>query len=59
MNLLNNVKVGAFSEIHIALISSKSCAINNLSPPVEAIYLFAESGLKDNFNNNNKRLNES
>ena len=59
MDLLNNVKVGAFSEIHIALKSSKSCAINNLSPPVEAIYLFAESSLKDNFNNNNKRLNES
>ena len=37
------------SEIGIALISSRSCAINNLSPA--AIYLFAENSLKDNFNN--------
>ena len=43
--------VGAVSEIDIALISSRSCAINNLSPPVEAIYLFAENGLIDNFDN--------
>ena len=43
--------VGAISEIDIALISSRSCAINNLSPPVEAIYLFAENSLIDNFDN--------
>ena len=47
---MNNVRIGAVSEIDIALISSRSCAINNLSPPVEAIYLFAENSLKDNFN---------
>ena len=51
IDLLNNVRVGAVSEIDIALISSRSCTINNLSPPVEAIYLFAENSLKDNFNN--------
>ena len=50
-DLLNNLMVGAISEIDIALISSRSCAINNLSPPVEAIYLFAENGLIDNFDN--------
>ena len=54
IDLLNNVRVGAISEIDIALISSRSCAINNLSPPVEALYLFAENSLKDSFNN--KRL---
>ena len=35
-----NVRVVAVSEINIALISSRSCAINNVSPPVEAICLF-------------------
>ena len=50
-DLLNNLMVGAISEIDIALISSRSCAINNLSPPVEAIYLFAENSLIDNFDN--------
>ena len=43
--------VGAISEIDIALISSRSCAINNLSPPAEAIYLFAKNSLIDNFDN--------
>ena len=47
---MNNVRIEAVSEIDIALISSRSCAINNLSPPVEAIYLFAKNSLKDNFN---------
>ena len=51
IDLLNNFKVGAVLEIDIALTSSRSCAINNLSPPVEAIYLFAENSLKDNFSN--------
>ena len=51
IDLLDNLMVGAVSEIDIALISSRSCAINNLSPPVEAIYLFAENGLIDNFDN--------
>ena len=51
IDLLNNVRVGAISEIDIALISSRSCAKSNLSPPVDAIYLFAENSLKDNFNN--------
>ena len=43
IDLLNNVRVGAISEIDISSISSRSCAINNLSPPLEAIYLFAEN----------------
>ena len=47
---MNNVRVGTISEIDTALTSTSSCAINNLSPPVEAIYLFAENSLKDNFN---------
>ena len=47
IDLLNNVRVGTVSEVDIALISSRSCAINNLSPPVEAIYLFAENSLKN------------
>ena len=51
IDLLNNLMVGAVSEIDIALISSRLCAINNLSPPVEAICLFAENGLIDNFDN--------
>ena len=51
IDLLNNVRVRAVSEINIALISSRSCAINNLSPSVEAIYLFEENSLKDKFNN--------
>ena len=51
IDLFNNFRVGAVSEIDIALISSRLCAINNLSPPVEAIYLFVENSLKDNFNN--------
>ena len=54
VGLLNNVRAGAVSEIDIALIASRSCAIINLSSPVDAIYLFSENGLKDNFNN--KRL---
>ena len=37
INLLSNVRVGAVSETEIALICSRSCAINNLSPLVEAI----------------------
>lgn len=40
IDFFNNVRVGAVSKIDIALISSRSCAINNLSPPVDAIYLF-------------------
>ena len=48
---MNNVRIRAVSEINIALISSRSCAINNLSPSVEAIYLFEENSLKDKFNN--------
>ena len=51
IDLLNNLMVGAVSEIDIALISSRSCAINNLSPPAEAIYLFAKNSLIDNFDN--------
>ena len=33
------------------MLRSRSSAINNLSPPVEAIYLFAENSLKNNFSN--------
>lgn len=51
IDLLNNVRAGAISETDITLISSRSCAMNNLSPPVEAIYLFGENSLKDNFDN--------
>ena len=51
LDLLDEVRVGAISEIDIALISSRSCAINNLSPPAEAIYLFAKNSLIDNFDN--------
>ena len=51
IDLLNNVRIRAVSEINIALKSSRSCAINNLSPSVEAIYLFEENSLKDKFNN--------
>ena len=51
IDLLNYARVGVVSEIDIALISTRSCAINNLSPPVEAIYLFAENSLKNKFNN--------
>ena len=51
IDLLNNVRVGAISETDIALISSRSCAKSNLLPPRDAIYLFAEISLKDNFNN--------
>ena len=51
IDLLNNIRVGATSEIDIALISSRSFAKSNLSLPVDAIYLFAENSLKDNFNN--------
>ena len=51
IDLLNNVRVGAISEIDITLISSRSCAKSNLSPPVDAIYLFAQNSLKDNFSN--------
>ena len=51
IDLLNNVRVGAISETDISLIISRSCAKSNLLPPVDAIYLFAEISLKDNFNN--------
>ena len=51
IDLLNNVRAGTISEIDFALISSRSCAKSDLSPPVDAIYLFAENSLKDNFNN--------
>ena len=37
INLFSNVRFGAVSETEIALICSRSCAINNLSPLVEAI----------------------
>ena len=47
IGLVSNVRVGAVSEIDIALIASRSSAISNLSSPVEAIYLFSENGLKD------------
>ena len=30
IDLLNNIRVGAVSEIDIALISSRPCAINNI-----------------------------
>ena len=49
IDLLNNVRVGAISEIGIVLISLRSCAINNRSAPAEALYLFAENSLKDKF----------
>ena len=48
---MNNVRVDEVSEINIALIISRSCAINNPSLPVEVIYLFAENSLKVSFNN--------
>ena len=51
LDLLDEVRVGAISEIDIALISSRSCDINNLSSPVERIYLLAENSLKDEFSN--------
>ena len=51
IDLLSNVRVGAVSEIDIALIASRSCVINNLSPPVAVIYLLSENSLKGNFNN--------
>ena len=41
IDLLNNVRVGAVPKIDIALIRSRSCAIINLSPPIESTYLFA------------------
>ena len=41
-DLLGNVRLGVVSENDIAVINSKSCPINNVSRPVEAIYLFAE-----------------
>ena len=53
---MNNVRVGVVSEIDTALVSSRSRTINNLSPPVETICLFAENDLKDKLNN--KRLME-
>ena len=49
IDLLNNVKVEAVSETDVSLISSRSCATNNLSPPVEALYFFAENSFKGSF----------
>ena len=54
IDILNNVTVGAVSEIDFVLISWRSCVASNFSPSVEAIYLLAENSLKDNFTN--KRL---
>ena len=48
---LYNVRAGAISETHIALFSSRSCAISNVLPPVEATYLFGGNSLKEYYNN--------
>ena len=50
IDLLNNVRVGAVLVIDIALKSPSSCAINNLSPPVEDINLITEKIMTDNSN---------